>query len=262
MLRFAVLIVLIGASAFLVWDNRTSLLGIFGRDRDSFDSREPTDANWNGNESARHRNGAIPLAPKVIHRGDPSIHAVALTFDDGPHPEYTPRILAILQRYRVHATFFVVGKMAKRYPKLVQQEYSLGNTIGNHSMHHVDLTTISTEAVTAEWADSNAVIRSLTGETPRFCRPPSGFYTQETITSAESLGLSMVLWSRYPHDYGDPGTEVIVKRVVSGVRNGDIILLHDGVEQTIEALPVIITALQQQRFEFVTLDKMSAGDTM
>lgn len=196
------------------------------------------------------------LYGEVIHRGDPTMKAVALTFDDGPHPEYTPRILRILQRYNVRATFFVVGMMAKEHPELVREEFQAGNEIGNHTYHHIDLSQASSQAITREWQTGNKIIASITGRAPSFCRPPSGSYNEQVVTLANESGLTMVLWSRYPHDYGSPPARVITARVLNGVTNGDIILLHDGVEDTITALPDIITGLQQRGFRIVLLEEL------
>lgn len=191
-------------------------------------------------------------------RGDPRVPVVTLTFDDGPHPEFTPQILAILQRYHVRATFFVVGKMAEQYPDLVRAERAGGHVIGNHTYHHVNLTKIPDDEIVPEWQACEDVVKAITGDTMRFCRPPGGDYDRVVILAATDLGLTTVLWTDDPGDYASPGEKTIERRVLGAIGNGGIILLHDGVQQTIDVLPQIIEGLRRRGLRFETVDTMAA----
>jgi peptidoglycan/xylan/chitin deacetylase (PgdA/CDA1 family) len=199
----------------------------------------------------------LPAGTKLA-RGLRRANGVALTFDDGPHPGYTRRILAILAAHQVRATFFVVGKMAAQYPELVAEEHAQGHLVADHGHNHVDMTRLSPSAARAEWARCAAVIRVITGEEVRFCRPPAGHYNRAVVAAAGDEGMSVILWSRYPDDCARPSASTIAARALSGVHGGDIILLHDGIEQTIEALPDIIAGLRARGLELQTIEQMAA----
>lgn len=197
-----------------------------------------------------------------LMRGDPKDKVVALTFDDGPHPQFTPKILAILRKYNVNATFFVVGKMAKKYPQLIKEEYAEGNIVGNHTYDHVNLTKIPDDEVGDEWQKGNDVVKSILGVSPAFCRPPGGDYDHDVIAAAMKSGLTTVLWTDDPGDYARPGDKIIERRVLDRIENGAIILIHDGVQQTIDVLPQIIGNLQKRGFKFVTVRQMMADNSV
>jgi len=193
---------------------------------------------------------------RKLLRGDPNRKEVALTFDDGPHPAYTPKLLDILDRYGVKATFFVVGMMARRYPKLVEEEAARGHVVGNHTYHHIDLTKVSDEQIADEIQRCDVVLRRILGRQPRFFRPPGGDYNARVAQISQSIGHTMVLWTDDPADYASPGEGVILERTLARVRNGGIILMHDGIQQTIDVLPAIITYLKSRGYRFVTVDEM------
>jgi len=194
---------------------------------------------------------------RKLMRGDPAIRAVALTFDDGPHPKYTPQLLAILKKYNVKATFFVVGKMAKQSPWLVRAEVKAGHVVGNHTYNHVNLTRIPPGQVEEEWRQCSDAIKSITGKSPKFCRPPGGDYNRTVIDAAAAAELTTVFWTDDPGDYASPGTNIIEDRTLRRIDNGGIILIHDGVEQTIQVLPQIIESLKKRGFRFQTVDEMA-----
>jgi peptidoglycan/xylan/chitin deacetylase (PgdA/CDA1 family) len=191
-----------------------------------------------------------------LQRGDPSRKWIALTFDDGPHPGYSERILKILHQYDVPATFFLVGEMAERHPDLVRAEAAEGHSIANHTYHHLSLTKIPQDSVATEIKACGEVLRSITGKAPRLFRPPGGEYNDQVAEASEALGYRMILWTDDPGDYASPGADVILKRTVERVDNGGIILLHDGIEQTIEILPQLLRYLKSHGYECVTIDEM------
>jgi peptidoglycan/xylan/chitin deacetylase (PgdA/CDA1 family) len=194
----------------------------------------------------------------ILPHGDPRAKSVALTFDDGPHPAYTPQLLAILQKERVPATFFVVGEMAERHPDLVRGERAAGHVVGNHTFHHVNLTKIPLGEVLAEWQACQDVVKSITGETMAYCRPPGGDYDDAVVRAAMSIGLTTVLWTDDPGDYASPGAKLVETRVLDRMGNGGIILLHDGVQQTLDILPGLIEHLRARGYRFVTVSDMRA----
>lgn len=210
-------------------------------------------------QSQRARDLRKGLQFAILPHGDKRERTVALTFDDGPHPQYTLQLLAILRKYHVKATFFVVGEMAQQYPGLVRAELADGNLVGNHTYHHVNLTKIPDPEVVAEWQACQAVVKRISGQTMRFDRPPGGDYDASVVRAAEQVGLTTVLWTDDPGDYASPGDRKIETRVLDRVGNGGIILLHDGIQQTIDVLPQIIERLQMRGYRFVTVAELQAG---
>jgi peptidoglycan/xylan/chitin deacetylase (PgdA/CDA1 family) len=192
---------------------------------------------------------------KLMH-GQTRVKTVALTFDDGPHPQYTPQLLAILKKYNVKATFFVIGKMVEQYPELVRKEDAAGHLVANHTYHHVNLNHVPLDEIALEWRACNEVVKPLIGKEMGYCRPPGGDYDPNVITAAMDENLTTVLWTDDPGDYASPGDKVIEKRVLDRIQNGGIILLHDGVQQTVDVLPQIIEALQKRGFKFQTAEEM------
>lgn len=182
--------------------------------------------------------------------------AVALTFDDGPDPVFTPQVLATLERYGVHATFFCLGSLVQEYPAVVQQAFQQGNQIGNHSWNHPRLTTLSSDGIRWQLRSTSTVIYQTTGEMPRLFRPPYGATNGIVSGIADQLGLVQVEWTVNPGDWQRPGVPVLVRTVLSEARPGSIILMHDGGgdrSQTVQALPQIIQGLQQRGFALTLL---------
>lgn len=192
---------------------------------------------------------------KIVH-GDPTSPEIALTFDDGPHRAFTPRLLDVLRKEGVPATFFLVGFQAEAQPDLVQAIQADGNEIGNHTYHHVSLPKIDVVSSADEIKACGKVIQRITGRAPHLFRPPGGRYTPEIQQVAEALGYTTVLWTADPGDYASPGTQTILDRTLHETRNGGILLLHDGIEQTIDVLPTLIHQLRAKGFRFVTMDDL------
>lgn len=195
------------------------------------------------------------IAPTLM-RGDVRKKWLALTFDDGPHPQYTEQLLAILAKEKVPATFFVVGFMAERYPNLIKEEDSGGHLVENHTFSHVTLTHLPEDEVSVEYRACDDVIQKVLGKKPQYCRPPGGDYDRLVVQGAGENGLTTVLWTDDPGDYASPGTNVIERDTLRKLQNGGIILLHDGVEQTVHVLPQIIEYAKRKGFTFVTVDEM------
>jgi peptidoglycan/xylan/chitin deacetylase (PgdA/CDA1 family)/GT2 family glycosyltransferase len=195
----------------------------------------------------------------IFSEGNSDLPEIALTFDDGPDPRYTPQVLSILRQYNVHATFFMLGERVEAYPSLVQQAYAEGNTIGNHSWNHPNLTTLTADDVHTQLRNTSTAIRAATGVEPIFFRPPYGAYNYQIASQASSLGLTTVTWSVDTSDWQQPGSSAIVDTVLTHSQNGSVILMHDGGgerSQTIEALPTVIRKLQEKGFRLVTLQQL------
>jgi polysaccharide deacetylase family sporulation protein PdaB len=192
---------------------------------------------------------------KFIH-GKTTKKQIAITFDDGPHPNYTPKLLDILKQYDVKATFFLVGEKAEQAPDLVKAEIAAGHNVGNHTYHHVNLTKIPQEDAVTEIKACGDVLAKITGKPPHLFRPPGGDYNKHVAEDMEALGYMMVLWTDDPGDYASPGDKVITTRLLDRVSNGGIVLIHDGVQQTVDVLPQILKYLKGKGYELVTIDEM------
>lgn len=204
-------------------------------------------------DAREHRRGQV--LPKLI-RGNPREKVLALTFDDGPHPVYTQKLLALLQRENVKATFFVIGKMVERQPDLLRAIDQAGMEVGNHTFSHVTLTKIPLVEAETEYRANNDIVQKVIGKSMRFCRPPGGDYDAEVITAATKNQLTTVLWTDDPGDYANPGDNVIEQRTLARLSNGGIILLHDGVQQTLDVLPQIIAYAKKNGYRFVTCSEL------
>lgn len=184
---------------------------------------------------------------------------VALTFDDGPHPEYTAKILKILYENDVRATFFVVGSNAERYPGLVRAEYDLGNEIGNHTYSHRVCVKDSDRMISDEIKNADKIISDITGEVPTLFRPPEGKIGGMSHDLYKSLGKRIILWDVDTRDWAHTPVDKIVKNVKENVRNGSVILFHDFVKPpspTPESLGIIIPYLRENGYEFVTVSEL------
>ena len=208
---------------------------------------------------AWHRNSLV-FGPVLTHLpGDEPV--VSLTFDDGPNPRATPRILDILRRERVQATFFVLGRHAERWPELVRRAALDGHQLGNHGYFHRKLHRRSPSYVRDDLTRGTEQIVRASGVRPRHFRAPHGFRNPWVTPIAASLGQRTVGWSLGVWDSARPGAEEIARRAIDGMGAGSILLLHDGDGydpdgdrlQTAEALPVILDGLRRRGFRFVTL---------
>jgi len=161
----------------------------------------------------------------------------------------------------VKATFFVVGKRAKLYPELVRMEFDEGHEVANHSQSHANMLKLSPEQAAEEIAACGRIIREITGESPRYFRPPGGQYDDNIVRMAAEQGYITVLWTDNPRDYDRPGELTIEDRVMAHIDSGAVILLHDGVYQTMNVLPHIITRLKRDGYRFVTLTELIQAQT-
>jgi len=192
----------------------------------------------------------------VIRQGSRRGLKLALTFDDGPHPLFTPKLVQILKDAKVPATFFMIGHMADSYPDMVRLAFSNGFEIGNHTYSHVTLTKLTDEQAGTEYRATNDILKKLTGKTPRYCRPPGGDFDLNVLEAAFGEGLTTVLWTDDPGDYKDPGDTTLLETESAKLSAGGIILLHDGSQDTIDTLAKFIDSCKRRGFQFVTLDEL------
>jgi peptidoglycan/xylan/chitin deacetylase (PgdA/CDA1 family) len=208
---------------------------------------------------AFHRNS--PLFGPALGKIESDRKVVALTFDDGPNPVATPKILDTLRQKGVRATFFVLGSHAERWPELVRRIAHEGHQIGNHGYFHRKLQFKSPFYVSRDIRLGIRAIKRAGAPAPKYFRAPHGFRSPWTTPIASSYGERTVGWSLGVWDSDRPGVEEIVRRTLEGIEPGSIVLLHDGDGynpdgdrmQTAAALPLIIDRLKQEGYEFATL---------
>ncbi len=200
---------------------------------------------------------APPRKDGVIFSGNTSCgKRIALTFDDGPHPSKTKKILDILDKYGVKATFFIVGTNAEYYPNIVAQEVARGHEVANHSYSHTNLSKCTPEQIKKEIELADRAIEKASGVRPRLFRPPEGAYSENSVKIAREFGKNTIIWTVDTMDWANRTADDIIKNIKSNVRSGSIILFHDFTSSkahTIEALEVIIPYLRSQGYEFVTV---------
>lgn len=212
-------------------------------------------------ESQRSLQPAIPKAFQGKTFAQVKLHSrkvVALTFDDGPWPESTAAILGILRQQQVQATFFMVGRYVERFPKIAQQVASQGHDIENHSWSHTYRPFTPAQAA-QEINRTSQIITKITGSKPTLFRPPGGFLHNGLVSFAQKKNYGVALWSADSQDYRTSSAEQLRKRVLSQVKPGGIVLLHDGGgnrNHTIAALPGLIADLKKQGYEFVTVSEL------
>ena len=184
---------------------------------------------------------------------------IALTFDDGPHPRYTERILNILDKYGVKATFFVIGVNIQNYPEPLKKIYAAGHEVGNHSFSHDNRRDLDEKSAEYEMKKCDELISKSIGVRPKLFRPPRGVCNQNVVDAARSLGYSVVLWSIDTLDWKGTPSATIVNSVTSDISGGDIILMHDYTSlknTTCDALEIMIPKLLSEGYEFVTVSQL------
>jgi peptidoglycan/xylan/chitin deacetylase (PgdA/CDA1 family) len=195
--------------------------------------------------------GDLPRSPF-----GPADKVVALTFDDGPDPRFTPEVLSVLARYRAPASFFMVGREANRFPDLVRQVAAGGDSVEGHTWDHVDLTRLSDGGFAGEVDRTDDLLGTLTGRPVRCVRPPKGRVDGRVVRLLGERHLATMMWSLDPRDWRKPGRDAISGYVLAGLRPGAVILLHDGGGdrgQTVDALPVILDGLHARGYRVVPL---------
>lgn len=196
---------------------------------------------------------------KVYHKSAAGGKKIALTFDDGPHPRYTPKILSILNEYGITATFFVVGENAVYYPEAMRLLAESGCEIGNHTYTHKKLSSLTGEEIAEEIGKCREVLLNNYSVKTTLLRPPEGMYSETVLTQSRAEEYDIILWSIDTRDWAHTPSAKIAETVLGKARGGDIILMHDyvsGENQTLGALRLIIPELLERGFEFVTVSEL------
>jgi peptidoglycan/xylan/chitin deacetylase (PgdA/CDA1 family) len=197
---------------------------------------------------------------QVLECGPAGSREVALTFDDGPHPLFTPLVLEVLRRYGVPATFFCVGLNAHAYPELVAQTADAGHQVANHTWSHPYLPDLRRDELLRQVDATNEALAKVTGGSNTLVRPPYGARTPELLSWLAESGSTTVLWNVDANDWAAPGTDAVVDNVTSGVTGGSVVLMHDAGgdrSQTVEALPRIVEDLLARDYRLVTIDQLT-----
>jgi peptidoglycan-N-acetylglucosamine deacetylase len=202
------------------------------------------------------------FGPTIRSTGDRSV--IALTFDDGPNPNVTPRLLDLLARHQVRASFFLIGIRVRALPSLVKEIASRGHTLGNHTDTHPRLTFLSSGRITEELARCDDALVAANGRPARWMRPPFGFRGPQLAKIVlRCSAAAVVMWSRSARDWTPQAAAPVIKRL-RRVRGGDIVLLHDGDHRvlegnrlhTVEALGHWLPRWKDAGFRFVSLDEL------
>jgi len=189
---------------------------------------------------------------------------LALTYDDGPNDPHTLRLLEVLVKHNVHATFFLIGRFVQQRPDIVRQIVEAGHVVGNHTFTHPLLTLKSAVEVRKELTNCRSALQDAIGEHSRLFRPPFGGRRPAVLRVARELGLQPVMWNVTGYDWTAPPAEVIEQKVSRQVHGGNVILLHDGGHrqmgsdrsQTVLATDHLISRYQSEGYEFVTIQQM------
>ena len=194
---------------------------------------------------------ALPLTGSASAATTPP--RVLLTFDDGPSPRWTPQVLTVLKRHRVHAVFCMVGQEAQRYPALVRQVVADGHALCNHTTHHdMDLRHRSASQIRADLSTTQRILSAASGgAVPRWFRAPGGGWSTTIREQAAALGMRSLSWTVDTRDWARPGVTSIVSTVLRDTRAGGVVLLHDGGgdrSQTVAALSRFIPELQRRGY--------------
>ena len=201
------------------------------------------------------RRATAPLPP-FLTSGPTGRAEIALTFDDGPHPGVTDRILDELKARKMHATFFMIGQCVAAAPELARRVHAEGHDIGNHTYTHPNLTELPEAQVLAEIQKTQAIIQDELKLTPAWFRPPFGAFRANQSSLSEQAGMRVVLWSTDSDDWTKPGEDRIVGTLAEKTPAGSIVLLHDSQEQTGNCIGRILDGVSARGLQPVTLSRL------
>jgi peptidoglycan/xylan/chitin deacetylase (PgdA/CDA1 family) len=189
---------------------------------------------------------------------------IALTYDDGPNDPHTPRLLEVLAKHNVHATFFLIGRYVQQHPEIVREIVQAGHVVGNHTFTHPLLIFKREAEIREELVRCRASLQDAIGEPSKLFRPPFGGRRPAVLRVARELGLEPIMWNVTGYDWNAPSAEAIERKIAKRIRGGDVILLHDGGHkqlgadrsQTVIATERLITRYKNEGYEFVTISQM------
>ncbi|MGB3510665.1 MAG: polysaccharide deacetylase family protein [Microcoleaceae cyanobacterium] len=200
--------------------------------------------------------------PNCLWRGQIHKPEITLTFDDGPHPEYTPQLLEVLDRYNIKANFFWLGICVDRYPEIAKAVYEKGHWIGLHGYEHISFPQLTLIQLKNSLQKTQLAIYQACGleqKLVRDVRPPNGIFTPEILKLLHQWGYRSVMWSVVPEDWVRPGISVVVNRVIQQTHNGSIIVLHDGYyggQDVAKTVAEIIPILLNKDYQFISVEQM------
>ena len=204
--------------------------------------------------------GALSDEDEDIYRNNENDYMkIALTFDDGPHPRYTLRILDILDEYNIKATFFVVGINAENYPDTIENVIKKGHEIGNHTYTHPHVSCLNSQNLKCEVERCESAIYGLTDYKTKLFRPPEGMIDADVRSVLRSLDYKVILWDIDTRDWAHTSPQEIADNVIDNIASGDIILMHDYIgynSPTIEAMRIFIPQLLDKGYRFVVVSEL------
>ena len=227
----------------------------------------PAPASGVAGQTVAAGNGTATPSAAASGKDAPSITAsgnyIALTFDDGPYPPYTGRLLDVLKEKKVHATFFLVAEQAQKHPELVRRTVAEGHTVGLHAFRHRDFLKLTEEEKQKDLELGKQVLHDITGTDPVYWRPPHGFRDVSVMKLAAREGLTVVNWSVAPRDWTGIDKTEIRHRVLARADDGAIVLLHDGDspfyqasrQATVDAVSLLIDSLREKGYHLVSLEE-------
>lgn len=213
-----------------------------------------------GTYSKKLVSSEVAYASAVVYESNPAARpkCVAFTYDDGPNDTWTPNFLEVFRDHGARATFFVLGQAIKSRSEIFRQTIAQGNEVGCHSWSHRNFTHLSNEAARNDLERCLKVMKEEGAREVRLFRPPYGAYSKRVESVVNSLGMRIAMWDVDPADWRRPGADVIYSRVMSGVKDGAVVLMHDGPakrEQTLAATKRLLKTLQAQGYQFVTMSE-------
>jgi peptidoglycan/xylan/chitin deacetylase (PgdA/CDA1 family) len=224
------------------------------------------DAAARGADPARGKRRTAPRG--VVWRVPTDQKVVALTFDDGPDPAYTPAVLDLARAKGVKFTFFVVGRQSSLYPEIVKRMAAEGHAVENHTWDHHEMTRLSERQDVSEIQLCDDEINRILGSRPSFMRPPRGEWDDDLYRAAAALGYRVVLWSIELEHHPRRSAQQMAQRATSMTRPGMIILAHDGAvdrrfdrTKTMQALPILVDGLLKKGYRFVTVPELMSMAT-
>lgn len=212
---------------------------------------------------------AVLIRRGTIYRVKTDRKRVVLTFDDGPSPVWTPKILDELKRENIKAAFFMIGYHVRKYPDIARRVAEEGHTIGNHGYAHSVMLYYTPAELEEEIKYTEHVIREATGQTTKYFRPPKAWLRRKIKEKVKSMGYETILWSLNSKDWVSFNHKSIVRYISRNVKNGDILLFHDSGNvttteggnrrQTVKAISLLARTLREQGFEFVSIGELING---